>query len=68
MTTDPATQAPPPLDPDLIGYCQLADSELAPPHANYFMDACFAREVPGTGELPLREFVAALPNRVTVSL
>jgi sugar phosphate isomerase/epimerase len=56
------------LDPDLIGYCQLADSVLAPPHDNYFMDAMFAREVPGTGQLPLREFVAALPEHVSVSL
>lgn len=56
------------LDPDLIGYCQLADSVWAPPHDNYFMDAMFAREVPGTGELPLREFVHALPEHVTVSL
>ena len=56
------------LDPDLIGYCQLADSVLAPPHEAYFMDAMFARLVPGTGELPLREFVAALPAHVTVSL
>ena len=56
------------LDPDLIGYCQLADSVLAPPHDNYFMDACFARDVPGTAELPLREFVQALPKRITVSL
>lgn len=56
------------LDPDLIGYCQLADSVWAPPHDNYFMDAMFAREVPGTGELPLSEFVAALPAHVTLSL
>lgn len=56
------------LDPDLIGYCQLADSVWAPPHDNYFMDAMFAREVPGTGALPLREFVHALPEHVTVSL
>jgi sugar phosphate isomerase/epimerase len=56
------------LDPDLIGYCQLADSVWAPPHDNYFMDAMFAREVPGTGALPLREFVHALPEQITVSL
>ena len=56
------------LDPDLVGYCQLADSVLAPAHDNYFMDAMFAREVPGTGELPLRDFVKALPAHVTVSL
>lgn len=56
------------LDPDLIGYCQLADSVMGPPHDNYFIDAMFAREVPGTGQLPLREFVHALPEHVTVSV
>ena len=42
------------LDPDLVGYCQLADSVLAPPHDNYFMDAMFAREVPGGIEVSVQ--------------
>ena len=56
------------LDPALIGYVQLADSVLAPPGDDYFMMAMFARGVPGEGELPLREFIAALPADVTVSI
>lgn len=56
------------LDPDLIGYVQLADSMLAPADDDYFMMAMFARMVPGTGDLPLREFITALPADVTVSV
>jgi sugar phosphate isomerase/epimerase len=56
------------LDPDLIGYVQLSDARLAPYDDSYFMDAMFARGVPGTGELPLRELIAVLPADVTISL
>lgn len=56
------------LDPDLIGYVQLCDGRLAPPDEGYMMEAMFARGVPGTGELPLREAVAALPADVEISL
>ena len=56
------------LDPDWIGYVQLADSRLAPHDDAYFMEAMFGRGVPGEGELPLRELVAALPADVTISL
>ncbi len=56
------------LDPDLIGYVQLSDARLAPYDNSYFMDAMFARGVPGAGELPLRELIAVLPAEVTISL
>lgn len=56
------------LDPDLIGYVQLSDSRLAPHDAAYMQTAMFARDVPGEGELPLRELMAVLPADVTVSL
>jgi sugar phosphate isomerase/epimerase len=56
------------LDPDLIGYAQLADAPPPAPDENYMTLAMFARGVPGTGALPLREFVAALPAGVPVSV
>ncbi|MDE2596105.1 MAG: sugar phosphate isomerase/epimerase [Sphingomonadales bacterium] len=55
------------LDPAVIGYVQLCDA----PHTGegpYFMEAMFARRVPGTGDLPLAEFVAALPAAVPISV
>jgi len=56
------------LDPDLIGYVQLSDGRLAPFDENYMAVAMFARDVPGEGELPLRELMTVLPEDVTVSL
>lgn len=56
------------LDPDLIGYVQLSDSRMAPWDETYMQTAMFARDVPGEGELPLRELIAALPKDVTISL
>ncbi|MCB2072997.1 MAG: sugar phosphate isomerase/epimerase [Novosphingobium sp.] len=55
------------LDPALIGYVQLADSPAGPPEEEYFSMAMFARMVPGEGELPLAELIAALPADVTIS-
>ncbi|MGE3691365.1 MAG: sugar phosphate isomerase/epimerase family protein [Novosphingobium sp.] len=56
------------LDPDLIGYCQLSDGRNAPPDDAYMQTAMFARDVPGEGQLPLRDLVRVLPGHVTVSL
>ena len=56
------------LDPELIGYVQLSDGVLASPDGDYFHFAMFARDVPGTGQLPLRELIAVLPPSVTISL
>lgn len=52
------------LDPHLIGYAQLCDVPLAPKHSDYAREATFERLVPGEGELPLTDFVAALPADV----
>ena len=46
------------LDPELIGYCQLSDGRNAPFDEAYMMTAMFARDVPGRGQLPLRELIA----------
>ena len=56
------------LDPRLIGYVQLCDVPLRPPHADYMQEAMFERRVPGRGELPLAQFVAALPADVLIGL
>jgi sugar phosphate isomerase/epimerase len=56
------------LDPDLIGYIQLADVPLVPIIPDYMEEACFERMVPGTGELPLLDVLAALPRHLVIGL
>lgn len=56
------------VDQDLIGYVQLCDAPIAPKQSSYMQEAIFARMAPGTGELPLREFVAALPGDMEIGL
>ena len=52
-----------------IRYAQICDvPRLAPPGQSYFEEACFARRVPGDGELPLREWIAALPADCTIGI
>jgi sugar phosphate isomerase/epimerase len=53
---------------DVVGYVQLADAPNTPPGESYFMDAMFARDVPGEGGLPLRELIAALPADMPISV
>ena len=57
-----------PLWPGLISYCQLSDGRNAPPDEAYMMTAMFARDVPGQGQLPLRELIAVLPGDLTISV
>jgi sugar phosphate isomerase/epimerase len=56
------------LDPTLIGYAQICDAPLIPHIANYMIEAVTERLVPGTGELPLVEIVAALPDDVIIGV
>jgi sugar phosphate isomerase/epimerase len=56
------------LDPATIGYVQLSDAPLKPSNPNYMDEATFDRMVPGEGELPLHEYLSALPPGVLVSL
>jgi len=56
------------LDPELIGYVQLCDAPREPLEPNYLQEATFERMVPGEGEMPLRDYLAALPPGVTISL
>lgn len=56
------------LDRAMIGYVQLSDAPLKPTNPNYMDEATFDRMVPGEGELPLREYLSAVPADVVVSL
>jgi sugar phosphate isomerase/epimerase len=56
------------LDPNAIGYVQLCDAPLVPAYPDYMEEAMYERMVPGTGELPLRDFVAALPRHLVLGL
>ena len=56
------------LDPAMIGYIQLCDAPMVAPHDDYMREACFERRVPGQGDLPLSDFLAALPDDVLIGL
>jgi sugar phosphate isomerase/epimerase len=56
------------LDPSLIGYAQLCDAPMISTGGSYMQEAMFSRKVPGTGELPLREWIAALPMDLEIGV
>jgi sugar phosphate isomerase/epimerase len=56
------------LDPQLIGYAQICDVPLISEHEDYSIEARFDRRIAGDGELPLRDFVMALPADCTIGL
>ena len=56
------------LDPPLIGYAQLCDVPLTSALPNYMEEAMNARLAPGSGKLPLAEFVALLPRDIPIGL
>jgi sugar phosphate isomerase/epimerase len=56
------------LPPSLIGYAQLCDVPLLSRGGSYMEEAMFSRKVPGTGELPLREWIAALPMDLEIGV
>jgi sugar phosphate isomerase/epimerase len=69
------------LDPDLLSYVQLCDAPLAPPSGlprplrlprgqstDLQLESRAMRLLPGDGELPLAEFLAALPAEIPVSV
>ncbi|HEX7872571.1 MAG TPA: TIM barrel protein [Sphingobium sp.] len=55
------------LDPALIGYAQLCDVPLTS-ERDYMEEAMTGRLAPGTGELPLADFIAALPGDIPLGL
>lgn len=56
------------IAPGRIGYAQLNDTTLRPRMENYMEEAMFERMVPGEGELPLHDILAALPADVVIEL
>ena len=56
------------IDPAMIGYVQICDVPMPATNPDYGMEARDNRLVPGQGDLPLAEFVAALPGEVTIGL
>ncbi|MFE9924555.1 sugar phosphate isomerase/epimerase family protein [Streptomyces sp. NPDC005774] len=56
------------IDPALIGYIQLSDAPLESRYDSYMEEAMNERMVPGTGELPLVDVLAALPPDRVVAL
>ncbi|MEO0441561.1 MAG: TIM barrel protein [Pseudomonadota bacterium] len=57
-------------DPALFTYTQICDgnAECAPGLETWLEDAIDLRSVPGEGELPVREIIAALPDEIPLSL
>ncbi|MET0363482.1 MAG: TIM barrel protein [Sphingobium sp.] len=55
------------LDSLLIGYAQLCDVPLAS-ERDYMEEAMTGRLAPGQGELPLADFIAALPRDIPLGL
>ncbi|MCB2077154.1 MAG: TIM barrel protein [Novosphingobium sp.] len=50
-------------------YAQMCDApRMAPEGVTYMQEAMFERMVPGEGELPLREWIAALPDDCEIGL
>ena len=56
------------VDPAIIGYAQVCDVPLVSAHDVYGMEALHHRLPPGDGELPLAEFLAALPAGVPLGV
>lgn len=56
------------IDPARIGYVQLCDVPMPAKRDDYGEEARHERLCPGEGDLPLAEFIAALPGDVIVGL
>jgi sugar phosphate isomerase/epimerase len=54
--------------PELIHYAQLCDARLPGLYDGYYDDARCNRPAPGTGVLPLADFIAALPTDCPIGL
>jgi sugar phosphate isomerase/epimerase len=56
------------LDPALIGYAQICDAPLVPSNPDYLDEAVTERQVPGTGQMPIAQIIAALPANVPIGI
>ncbi|MBB4614260.1 sugar phosphate isomerase/epimerase family protein [Novosphingobium taihuense] len=53
---------------DLIGHIQLCDAPREPKLPDYLEEAMYERMIPGDGDAPLKEILAALPNVPSIGL
>jgi sugar phosphate isomerase/epimerase len=56
------------LDPDLIGHVQISDGPLRITPDRIMTEATEERGLPGQGEFPLRDILAALPEQVPIGV
>lgn len=55
-------------DPGRIGYAQVCDAMARAPHPDYAKEVTFERLIPGDGELPLADLIAAVPADVLIGV
>lgn len=68
IRTGSSVEAMTSIDPRLIGGCQICDGPLIADEATAANEAGANRMVPGTGEFPLKAFVAALPEDMVIGV
>ena len=56
------------LEPHLIGRAQLSDGPADMPVDRQFQEAIGERRIPGEGALPLDDFLATLPDGITIGV
>lgn len=56
------------MDPDLIGAAQISDGPLFREKSEMLDEAVNNRQLPGSGEFPLKAFLAALPRTIVVGV
>jgi sugar phosphate isomerase/epimerase len=56
------------IDPKLIGYAQICDGPLGLAREEWTNEGFEQRQIPGEGEFPLADFVAALPRDVILGV
>jgi sugar phosphate isomerase/epimerase len=56
------------VDPNLIGYVQICDGPAGLAREEWNDEGFEQRQVPGEGEFPLADIVAAIPSGVTVGI
>jgi sugar phosphate isomerase/epimerase len=56
------------IDPALVGHIQVCDVPMPPRTDNYGEEARHERMIPGEGDLPLADFLSALPRDVSVGI
>ena len=56
------------IDPKLIGYAQICDGPLVLDQEKWNFEGFEQRQIPGEGEFPLNDFLAALPADVILGI